>query len=158
MTWTCCGTARWAPCSEGSALRPPGDVLAFPGIDSMQKRVYGHAKQGARLSHMKIQGKTVLVRGLRVHRHDRGADGLGVLRGADDRRDPPGRRPVLGHRPDERQGEGRDRRDRRGAWTPVRYPRAIWDDQLRAWISDAEIAETTYTAFARDRARRSPPG
>jgi len=34
------------------------------------------------------------------------------------------------------------------AWTPIRYPRAIWDDQLRAWISDAEIAEVPYTAFA----------
>ena len=34
------------------------------------------------------------------------------------------------------------------AWTPIRYPRAIWDDQLRAWVSDAEIAEVPYTAFA----------
>jgi hypothetical protein len=34
------------------------------------------------------------------------------------------------------------------AWTPIRYPRAIWDDQLRAWISDAEVAEVEYTAFA----------
>ena len=34
------------------------------------------------------------------------------------------------------------------AWRPIRYPRAIWDDQLGAWISDAWIAETRYTAFA----------
>jgi Transposase DDE domain group 1 len=34
------------------------------------------------------------------------------------------------------------------AWTPIRYPRAIWDDQLQAWISDAEVAEAEYTAFA----------
>jgi hypothetical protein len=34
------------------------------------------------------------------------------------------------------------------AWTPIRYPRAIWDDQLRCWISDAEVAEAEYTAFA----------
>jgi Transposase DDE domain group 1 len=34
------------------------------------------------------------------------------------------------------------------AWTPIRYPRAIWDDQLQAWISDAEVAEAQYTAFA----------
>jgi hypothetical protein len=33
-------------------------------------------------------------------------------------------------------------------WTPIRYPRAIWDDQLGAWVSDAEVAETQYTAFA----------
>jgi len=34
------------------------------------------------------------------------------------------------------------------AWTPVRYPRAVWDDQLRRWVSDAEVAEVEYTAFA----------
>jgi hypothetical protein len=34
------------------------------------------------------------------------------------------------------------------AWTPIRYPRAIWDDQLGRWVSDAEVAETEYTAFA----------
>jgi Transposase DDE domain group 1 len=34
------------------------------------------------------------------------------------------------------------------AWTPIRYPRAIWDDQLQAWVSDAEVTETGYTAFA----------
>jgi hypothetical protein len=33
------------------------------------------------------------------------------------------------------------------AWTPIRYPRAIWDDQLRRWVSDAEVAEARYTAF-----------
>jgi Transposase DDE domain group 1 len=34
------------------------------------------------------------------------------------------------------------------AWTAVKYPRAVWDDQLDCWISDAEVAETEYTAFA----------
>ncbi len=34
------------------------------------------------------------------------------------------------------------------AWTPVRYPRAIWDGQLRAWVPDAEIPGIAYTAFA----------
>jgi|GEM_PF-696359 len=33
------------------------------------------------------------------------------------------------------------------AWTPIRYPRAIWDDQLGCWVSDAEVAEVPYTAF-----------
>jgi hypothetical protein len=33
------------------------------------------------------------------------------------------------------------------AWTPIRYPRAIWDDQLRCWVSDAQVAEMAYTAF-----------
>jgi hypothetical protein len=34
------------------------------------------------------------------------------------------------------------------AWTPVRYPGAVIDPDTGAWISDAEVAETTYTAFA----------
>jgi hypothetical protein len=33
------------------------------------------------------------------------------------------------------------------AWIPIRYPRAIWDDQLRRWISDVQVAEAEYTAF-----------
>ena len=33
------------------------------------------------------------------------------------------------------------------AWTPIRYPRAIWDDQLACWVSDAQVAEIPYTAF-----------
>ena len=35
-----------------------------------------------------------------------------------------------------------------GAWRPIRYPRASWDDQLGCWVSAAEVAETQYTAFA----------
>ena len=34
------------------------------------------------------------------------------------------------------------------AWTAIRYPQAVWDDQLDCWVSDAEVAETGYTAFA----------
>ena len=33
------------------------------------------------------------------------------------------------------------------AWTGIKYPQAIWDDQLGCWVSDAEVAETSYTAF-----------
>ena len=29
-----------------------------------------------------------------------------------------------------------------GAWTAIRYPEAIFDDQLDCWVSDAEVAET----------------
>ncbi|HEY3548021.1 MAG TPA: IS1380 family transposase [Propionicimonas sp.] len=34
------------------------------------------------------------------------------------------------------------------AWTPVRYPNAVRDPDTGAWISDAEVAEVSYTAFA----------
>jgi hypothetical protein len=50
--------ARRAP------LLPGKNVLAFIDIDSQQKRVYGHKKQGAGFGHTKIQGKSLLVRGL----------------------------------------------------------------------------------------------
>ena len=33
-------------------------------------------------------------------------------------------------------------------WVPIRYPNAIFDEETGRWISEAEIAETTYTAFA----------
>jgi len=50
-------------CREAPLL-PGADTLAFIDIDSMQKRVYGHKKQGAKFGHTKIQGKSLLVRGL----------------------------------------------------------------------------------------------
>jgi hypothetical protein len=34
------------------------------------------------------------------------------------------------------------------AWTPVRYPGAVRDPDTGVWISDAEVAEIPYTAFA----------
>jgi hypothetical protein len=34
------------------------------------------------------------------------------------------------------------------AWTPVQYPGAVRDPDTGAWISDAEVAEIPYTAFA----------
>ena len=39
------------------------------------------------------------------------------------------------------------------AWTPVRYPGAVRDPDTGAWISDAEVAEIPYTAFASTRQR-----
>jgi Transposase DDE domain group 1 len=175
-------------------LLPGKDVLAFVDIDSQQKRVYGHAKQGAAFGHTKIQGKSLLVRGLNVlaatictplaapviastrlrggnASSARGAasmisEAAGTARAA-------GCTGMLVVRMDSAfYGSPAVRAARRAgarfsvtvrtdpkiraaiaaipgdAWTPVRYPRAIWDDQLGRWVSDAEIAETDYTAFA----------
>ena len=33
------------------------------------------------------------------------------------------------------------------AWTTIRYPRAVFDEQLQQWVSDAEVAEVPFTAF-----------
>jgi hypothetical protein len=179
--------AREAP------LLPGADVLAFIDIDSTQKRVYGHKKEGARFGHTKIQGKSVLVRGLNAliaavstplaapavaatrlrggnAPSSRGAEGLaaqaiGTARDcgatgtivvrmdsayytaaviAAIRRN--GARfsvtaPVSAAIRAAITGIAED------AWKPVKYPQAIWDDQLGCWVSDAEVAETGYTAF-----------
>jgi len=179
--------ARRAP------LLPGAGQLAFVDVDSTQRRVYGHAKQGAAFGHTKIQGKTVLVRGLNaltatictpgaapvvaatrlrggnantargaasliaeavttaqnagctgtiVVRMDSGyysaaachaARRAGAYFSVTARMDPAVKTAIT--------TIGAD------AWTGIRYPRAVWDDQLRCWISDAEIAEAQYTAF-----------
>ena len=174
-------------------LLPGADVLAFLDIDSQQKRVYGHAKQGAAFGPTKIQGKSLLVRGLNVlaatvctplaapviaatrlrggnAASARGAasmitEAAGTARAA-------GCTGTLVVRMDSafygapavwaaRKAEARfsvtvrmDPKIRAAiaaigedAWTPIRYPRALWDDQLRRWVSDAEVAEVEYTAF-----------
>jgi hypothetical protein len=174
-------------------LLPGADVLAFIDIDSTQKRVYGHRKEGARFGHTKIQGKSVLVRGLnaliaavstplsapvaaatrlrggnapsargaasmaaQAVRTARacGATGTIVVRMdsayyaasviAAIRRN--GARfsvtaPVTAAIRTAIAGIPED------AWQPIAYPQAVWDDQLGCWISDAEVAETSYTAF-----------
>jgi hypothetical protein len=33
------------------------------------------------------------------------------------------------------------------AWTPIKYRNAVWDDDERRWVSEAEIAEIPHTAF-----------
>jgi hypothetical protein len=180
-------------------LLPGAQALAFIDIDSMQKRVYGHNKQGAKFGHTKIQGKSLLVRGLNAlaavvstplsapviaatrlrggnAASARGAASLaaraiGTAREA-------GCTGTIVVRLDSafynaavigavRRGGARfsvtgpANASIRAAiaaigedsWTPVRYPRAIWDDQLGAWISDAEVAEVAYTAFASKKGR-----
>jgi hypothetical protein len=174
-------------------LLPGADVLAFADIDSQQKRVYGHAKQGAAFGHTKIQGKGLLVRGLNVlaasictplaapviaatrlrggsaasargaasmiseavaTARDTGCSGTLIVRmdsafygspavaaarqagayfSVTVRMDPKVRAAIAGIAEE--------------AWTPIRYPRAVWDGQLGRWVSDAEVAEVPCTAF-----------
>jgi hypothetical protein len=179
--------ARRAP------LLPGKDQLAFVDIDAMQKPVYGHRKQGAGFGHTKIQGKSLLVRGLNAlaatictplgapviaatrlrggtansargaasfaaeaiaAAREAGCSGLIIVRadsayysaafcGAVRRA---GARFSVTVNTDSKItaaiaaiGEG--------AWTAIRYPRAIWDDQLGCWVSDAQVAEVEYTGF-----------
>jgi hypothetical protein len=181
--------ARRAP------LLPGKEVLAFVDIDSQQKRVYGRKKQGAAFGHTKVQGKSLLVRGLNAlaatistplgapviaaarlrggnAASSRGAAsfageavrtaraagccGIVVVRADSSFYSAVFTRAVRAagaffsvtvamnpHVAAAIAAIGED------AWTPIRYPRAIWDDQLGCWISDAEVAETGYTAFTR---------
>ena len=32
-------------------------------------------------------------------------------------------------------------------WVSIRYPEAIWDEAEQRWVSDAQVAQSTYTAF-----------
>ncbi|MGH3749747.1 MAG: IS1380 family transposase [Micromonosporaceae bacterium] len=177
-----------------ASLLPGAETLAFVDIDSTQKRVYGPAKQGAGFGHTKIQGRSVLVRGLNAlaatistptaapviaaarlrggtANSARGAasfvaEAIGAARQA-------GCSGTLIVRGDSayysgvvvaacRRADARysftvtiDAKVRAAiaaiaadAWRPIRYPKAVWDEDGQRWISDAEVAETSYTAFA----------
>ena len=41
-----------------------------------------------------------------------------------------------------------------GAWATIKYPRAVWDDQEQRWVSEAQVAETSFTAFTSHPKRR----
>jgi hypothetical protein len=162
---------------------PGKNVLAFLDIDSQQKRVYGHKKQGAAFGHTKIQGKSLLVRGLNalaatistplgapviaatrlrggnaasarsaasfatqaVHTaRATGCTGTLVVRAGSVRAAGAFFSVTVQMNPHVAAAIAAIGED---AWTPIKYPRAIWDDQLRCWVSDAQVAEVPYTAF-----------
>src|SRR3546814_11768797 len=43
------------------------------------------------------------------------------------------------------------------AWSPIKYPHAIWEESEGRWVSDAEVAAIDFTAFTgRRRAEHVP--
>jgi Transposase DDE domain group 1 len=186
------GRLLLAELARRAPLLPGKEVLAFLDIDSQQKRVYGHKKQGVAFGPAKIQGKTLLVRGLnalaatvstplgapviaarlrggnaasargaasfaaQAVRTARATGCTGTLLVRADSafysaafasavRAAGAFFPVtVQMNPHARAAIAAIAED---AWTPIRYPRAIWDDQLACWVSDAQVAEVTYTAF-----------
>jgi hypothetical protein len=187
------GRELLARLSALAPLLPGADVLAFVDVDSTQKRVYGHKKQGAKFGHTKIQGKSVLVRGLnaliaavstplaapvaaatRLRSGNapsaRGAASLvtqaiGTARAC-------GCTGTIVVRMDSayyaaaviaavRRSGARFSVTApvsaairaaiaaipQDAWQAIKYPQAVWDGQLGCWVSDAEVAETSYAAF-----------
>src|SRR5215831_6354403 len=187
------GRELLAELARRADLLPGGGVLAFVDIDSTQRRIYGHAKQGAAFGHTKIQGKTVLVRGLNAlaatvctpqaapviaaarlrggnASSARGAASL-IAEAVATARDAGCAGTVVVRMDSAYYGAAACHAARRagaffsvtartdpavraaiaaipaGAWTPIEYPRAVWDEQLNQWASDAEVAEAKYTAF-----------
>ena len=170
----------------------------------MQKRVYGHKKQGAAFGHTKIQGKSLLVRGLNAlaatfstplgapvvaatrlrggnassargaasfaaeavgTARDAGCSGIVVVRGDSAfysaaftgavRRAGAFFSVTVQMNPHVRAAVAAIGED---AWKPIRYPRAIWDDQLRCWVSDARSPRPDTPRSPPRRGRPSPPG
>lgn len=53
-----------AALARDARLLPGRETLTFIDIDSTQHRVYGYRKQGAAFGHAKVQGKSLLLKGL----------------------------------------------------------------------------------------------
>jgi hypothetical protein len=174
-------------------LLPGAQTLAYVDVDSLLRRVYGPAKQGATFGHAKVGGYNVRLRGLSplvaAISTDQAAPVIAAtrLRGgnagsaraaaslvrqaiATARR--AGACGQILVRADSAFGSGAVVSACRsaeasfsvtlqsntklqaaiagigeGEWTAVRYPGAVYDEQLGQWISNAEVAETRYTAF-----------
>ena len=179
--------ARRAP------LLPGAETLAYVDVDSLLRRVYGPAKQGAAFGHAKVGGYNVRLRGLSplvaaisteraapvvaatrlrggnvgsarsaasfvkqaiATARSAGATGQILVRGDSAFGSGPvasacrkaGANFSLTLQSNPKLQAAIDAIDQQ-AWTPVRYPGAVFDEQNQCWISNAEVAETTYTAF-----------
>jgi hypothetical protein len=175
-------------------LLPGAGAVTYVDVDSLLRRVYGTAKQGAGFGHTKVGGYPVLLRGLspliatlstpltapviaaaRLRGGSAGsargaaslvAEALAVARQI-------GAAGLVLLRADSAYYTGKVIAAARragarfsitvsmnhgvrtaiatiadDAWRTIRYPGAVFDDDAQCWISDAEVAETTYTAFA----------
>jgi hypothetical protein len=174
-------------------LLPDAEQLTYVDVDSLLRRVYGPAKQGAAFGHAKVGGYGVKLRGLSpliaALSTDQAAPVVAAtrLRGGNaasarsaaslvkqaiaTARAAGGSGQIL-VRGDSAFGSGPVVSACRKAganfslslqsnpklqaaidtiaeheWTPVRYPGAVFDESAGGWISNAEVAETAYTAF-----------
>jgi len=197
-------------------LLPGAEAVTYVDVDSLLRRVYGKAKQGAGFGHTKVGGYPVLLRGLspliatlstplaapviaaaRLRGGSAGSarGAAGLVAEALSLARQVGAAGLILLRADSafytatviaaaRRAGARFSitvpvnsgvRDAiatitEGAWTAIHYPGAVWDDEGQCLISDAEVAETTYTAFAGTRyeltarlvirrvRRENPPG
>jgi hypothetical protein len=170
------------------------EAVTYVDVDSLLRRVYGKAKQGAGFGHTKVGGYPVLLRGLSpliatlstpvaapviaaarlrggsagsargaaslvaealAVAREVGAAGLILLRCdsayysgkviAAARRAGARFSITVASNPSVRHAIATLSEQ---AWTSIRYPDAVFDDEGQCWISDAQVAKTTYTAFA----------
>jgi hypothetical protein len=182
-----------AALAEDPRLLPGREALAFIDIDSTQHRVYGYQKQGAAFGHAKIQGKSLLLKGLNPlisvistplaapvpgpvrlrggsaasargaaslaaeaigTAREAGCTGKLIVRFDSAFYNSDVIRTVRRHGahfsvtvPVNSSVRAAIARVPGDAWTAIEYPQAVWDDQLRQRVSDAEVAGTEYTAF-----------
>jgi hypothetical protein len=182
-----------AALARRTPLLPDAQSLAYVDVDSLLRRVYGPAKQGAAFGHAKVGGYSVRLRGLspliaaistkqaapvvaatRLRGGNAGSAraAASLVKQAITTARASGATGQILVRGDSAFGSGPvvtacrtagvnfsvalqsnpklrsaiDGIDETG-WTPVRYPGAVFDEQAQRWISDAEVAETEYTAF-----------
>jgi Transposase DDE domain group 1 len=182
------GLAQRTPVLQGA------DQLTFVDIDSLLRRVYGHAKRGARFGPAKVGGYQLLLRGLsplvvtlstrlsapviaaiRLRGGNAGSarGAASLLTQALNTAKAAGASGMMLVRADSAYYAGAIATAARragayfsitvsmnsaiqaaiaaipdAAWTPVRYPGAVEDPDTGELISEAEVAETGYTAFA----------
>jgi hypothetical protein len=182
-----------AALSKRAPVLPGAGKLTYVDVDSLLRRVYGPAKQGAAFGHAKVGGYNVRLRGLsplvaaistpqaapvvattRLRGGNAGSAraAASLVKQAITTARECGATSRILVRGDSAFGSGPvvtacrkaganfsltlqsnpklqatiDAIDEH-AWTPVRYPGAVFDEQTGQWISHAEVAETTYTAF-----------
>lgn len=182
-----------AALAKTTPLLPGVQQQAFVDVDSLLRRVYGHAKQGAGFGHAKVGGYRVRLRGLspliatistpaaapviaatrlRAGNAASARAAASLVRQAIMTARGCGATGKILVRGDSAFGSGAVVSACRkagvnfsvtmqsnqklaaaiaaideAAWIPVRYPGAVFDEATGRWISDAEVAETVYTAF-----------
>jgi hypothetical protein len=183
--------------AERTPLLPGASELTFIDVDSLLRRCYGHAKQGAGFGHAKVGGYPVRLRGLSplvatvstpssapvvAATRLRGGS-AGSARGAATLvREVIGTAVGVGATgkillrgdsafcsaavvaacraeavnfsltvPSNDTIKAAIAAIGEQDWVPVRYPGAVFDHDTGQWVSDAEVAETTYTAFTSTR-------
>jgi Transposase DDE domain group 1 len=163
--------------AAAAPLLPGAEQVTYVDLDDTRRETHGYAKQGAGYGYTKVKGLNALLATvstptaapvIAASRLRRGAVNSARACGAGG----PARSGLVLTRADSafychevvaaaRRGGARFSLTARmnpavkkaiaaigeDAWTPIRYPQAIGDEDGQWWISDAEVAEVSFTAF-----------